>query len=96
MVNEFVIRILLLNLLMCQTNFVPNLSVRSTLAWIFVAIIIKMVALNMGMVIFESVKSLKIYAKRTMIKCKARRSTSLQVGAKLANQASSDASAVNL
>ena len=85
MVNEFVIRILLLNLLMCQTNFVPNLSVRSTLAWIFVAIIIKMVVLNMGMVMFESIKSLKVYAKRIIMRYKAWRNSSKQVDAKLAD-----------
>ena len=73
MANEFVVRILLLNLLMCQTNFVPNLSARSILAWIFIGIIIKMVVLNMGIVIFESIKSLKLYAKKIVMKFKARK-----------------------
>ena len=46
MANEFTVRILLLNLLMCQTNFVTDLSVRSTMAWVFIAIIILVVAVN--------------------------------------------------
>ena len=73
MANEFVVRILLLNLLMCQTDFVRDVQARSILAWVFVGIIILMVALNMGVVIFESVKSLKIYGKRLVLKCKARK-----------------------
>ena len=73
MANEFVVRILLLNLLMCQTDFVRDLQARSILAWVFIGIIILMIVLNMGVVIFESVKSLKLYGKRVVMKCKARK-----------------------
>ena len=73
MANEFVVRILLLNLLMCQTDFVRDVYARSILAWVFVGIIILMVALNFGIAIFESIKSLKLYAKKIVMKFKARK-----------------------
>ena len=71
--NEFVIRILLLNLLMCQTNFVANMSARSIMAWVFIVIIVLMVILNQGIVIFESIASLRIYGKRIFSRCKMNR-----------------------
>ena len=67
--NEFVIRILLLNLLMCQTNFVADMSARSTMAWVFIVIIVLMVILNQGIVILESIASLRLYGKRIFAKC---------------------------
>ena len=71
--NEFVIRILLLNLLMCQTNFVADMYARSTMAWVFIAIIVLMVALNQGIVILESIASLRLYGKRIFLRCKRNR-----------------------
>ena len=67
--NEFVIRILLLNLLMCQTNFVADMSARSTMAWVFIVIIVLMVILNQGIVILESIASLRLYGRRILVKC---------------------------
>ena len=67
--NEFVIRILLLNLLMCQTNFVADMSARSIMAWVFIAIIVLMVILNQGIVIYESIASLRLYGRRILVKC---------------------------
>ena len=68
--NEFVIRILLLNLLMCQTNFVVDMQARSIMAWVFIAIIVLMVILNQGIVILESIASLRLYGKRILVRCK--------------------------
>ena len=64
------IRILLLNLLMCQTNFVADMSARSIMAWVFIAIIVLMVILNQGIVIYESTASLRLYGKRIFVKYK--------------------------
>ena len=58
---------------MCQTNFVADVSARSIMAWVFIAIIVLMVILNQGIVILESIASLRLYGKRVLVRCKVNR-----------------------
>ena len=76
--NESVIRILLLNLLMCQTNFVNDLSARSAMSWVFIGIVIKMIVINQFIVSLEGVSAIKLRCKRELNKRKSAKQRKLQ------------------
>ena len=50
--NEFTIRLLLLCLLVCQTEFVEDISARSTMGWVFIGVIVSNVVVNFGIVAY--------------------------------------------
>ena len=68
--NEFIIHLVLFGILICQTNFVANVSARSTMGWVLIAIIIFNVFTNFSLTFFANGHLLKLKIRRCLVKCK--------------------------
>ena len=58
MTNEFLIRLVLISLLVCQTDFVQDVKAKSDMGYAFIALIVFVVTLNFSLVTIENTRLL--------------------------------------
>lgn len=75
LMNEFFIRLILLCLLVCQTNFVAEVSARQKMGWAFIGVIVFVVLLNFSLVIATAARTIKLHCKKRYLRCKRRAQT---------------------